>query len=393
MRNIIVCINPLDGIQSMIPPMLFRYRSCNELSLQALWDDKIWLSKGNVMNDDYDALLYFDKAKITAHVLQAINEFSRFTSGKVSWEELPQVVQRFFPREVLCQMRESVAHITAKDMETYLRHFEAFSQNAIKAYSPKISVLTQNTLKFACFSDTITSANMWGHYASSSTGFSIGYNFRGFPYVDSVGEGNSELPTRCELFPIIYQSRRYDATPYAEWLLICSLVNDYFKTFSSQGNILDAAKILPCPDMLAPIKIMIHKSTEWKSEHEWRLMGTFATPALLSEEHTFVKKKASAIYLGRKISPIYARLLLDIAREKRIKAAPRNCVFESQPPFYPTSAVPKMGNIAQPLPAQAGLRMRHTPRGYTKYSGGFKPWLVPKSLSECSCRLHVSLLL
>lgn len=48
----------LDGIQSMIPPMLFRYRSCNELSLQALWDDKIWLSKGNVMNDDYDALLY-----------------------------------------------------------------------------------------------------------------------------------------------------------------------------------------------------------------------------------------------------------------------------------------------------------------------------------------------
>lgn len=95
----------LDGIQSMIPPMLFRYRSCNELSLQALWDDKIWLSKGNVMNDDYDALLYFDKAKITAYVLQAINEFSRFTSGKVSWEELPQVVQRFFPREVLCQMR------------------------------------------------------------------------------------------------------------------------------------------------------------------------------------------------------------------------------------------------------------------------------------------------
>lgn len=126
------------------------------------------------------------------------------------------------------------------------------------------------------------------------------------------------MPTRCELFPIIYQSRRYDATPYAEWLLICSLVNDYFKTFSSQGNILDAAKILPCPDMLAPIKIMIHKSTEWKSEHEWRLMGTFATPALLSEEHTFVKKKASAIYLGRKISPIYARFLLDIAREKRI---------------------------------------------------------------------------
>ena len=149
-----------------------------------------------------------------------------------------------------------------------------------------------------------------------STGFSIGYNFRGFPCVDSVGEGNSELPTRCELFPIIYQSKRYDATPYAEWLLICSLVNDYFKTFSSQGNILDAAKILPCPDMLAPTKIMIHKSTEWKSEHEWRLMGLSQHRATFRRTH-ICKEKACAIYLGRKISPIYARLLLDIAREKK----------------------------------------------------------------------------
>lgn len=184
----------LDGIQSMIPPMLFRYRSCNELSLQALWDDKIWLSKGNVMNDDYDALLYFDKAKITAHVLQAINEFSRFASGKVSWEELPQIVQYFFPREVLCQMREAIAHITVGDMESYLRHFEAFSRNAIKAYSPKISVLTQNTLKFACFSDTDYICKYVGTLCISSTGFSIGYNFRGFPCVDSVGEETVSRP-------------------------------------------------------------------------------------------------------------------------------------------------------------------------------------------------------
>lgn len=72
----------LDGIQSMIPPMLFRYRSCNELSLQALWDDKIWLSKGNVMNDDYDALLYFDKAKITAHVFTGYKRIFTVSFGK-----------------------------------------------------------------------------------------------------------------------------------------------------------------------------------------------------------------------------------------------------------------------------------------------------------------------
>ena len=39
--------------------------------------------------------------------------------------------------------------------------------------------------------------------------------------------------------------------------------------------------------------------------------------------------------------------------------------------FSAHSSVSKTGNIAQPLPAQAGLRMRHTPCGYTKYSAAF----------------------
>ena len=75
----------LDGIQSMIPPMLFRYRSCNELSLQALWDDKIWLSKGNVMNDDYVPILNFIALMIPfctkmqmVHLLQLLPELSNY---------------------------------------------------------------------------------------------------------------------------------------------------------------------------------------------------------------------------------------------------------------------------------------------------------------------------
>jgi len=53
-------------------------------------------------------------------------------------------------------------------------------------------------------------------------------------------------------------------------------------------------------------------------------------------------------------------------------ATPHNCVCESQPPFCPTSSVWKTRNIAQPLPAQAGLRMRHTPCGYIQYSFVFQ---------------------
>ncbi len=65
--------------------LLFRYRSCNELSLQALWDDKIWLSKGNVMNDDYVPILNFIALMIPfctkmqmVHLLQLLPELSNY---------------------------------------------------------------------------------------------------------------------------------------------------------------------------------------------------------------------------------------------------------------------------------------------------------------------------
>ena len=65
----------------------------------------------------------------------------------------------------------------------------------------------------------------------------------------------------------------------------------------------------------------------------------------------------------RIVNPFYGGFVQNVS-----KAAPHNCVCKSQPSFCSTSAVPKMGNIAQPLPAQAGLRMRHTPCGYIQYS-------------------------
>ena len=81
----------LDGIQSMIPPMLFRYRSCNELSLQALWDDKIWLSKGNVMNDDYDALPSTYDTELITKWLCRLSVFMWVATS--TWKRLPQTLR------------------------------------------------------------------------------------------------------------------------------------------------------------------------------------------------------------------------------------------------------------------------------------------------------------
>ena len=51
------------------------------------------------------------------------------------------------------------------------------------------------------------------------------------------------------------------------------------------------------------------------------------------------------------------------------KETSEQIVFGCERIFFPGRAAPEAGNIAQPLPAQAGLRMRHTPCGYIQYSG------------------------
>mgnify|MGYP006999068325 CR=1 FL=1 len=74
---------------------------------------------------------------------------------------------------------------------------------------------------------------------------------------------------------------------------------------------------------------------------------------------------------------------------QKFKATPRNCVCGSQRIFCASSAVSKPGNIAQPLPAQAGLRMRHTPCGYIQDSSGLETLIRHKifccaSLPNCA---------
>ena len=98
----------------------------------------------------------------------------------------------------------------------------------------------------------------------------------------------------------------------------------------------------------------------------------------------YFSRQRDYITFCRIVNPFYGGFVQNVS-----KAAPHNCVCESQPSFCSTSAVPKMGNIAQPLPAQAGLRMRHTPCGYMQYSSGLETLIWHKifccaSLPNCA---------
>lgn len=50
--------------KSMMPKSLFRYRKCDERSIDAFYNDRVWVSSADCMNDGFDARMYFDKNSI-----------------------------------------------------------------------------------------------------------------------------------------------------------------------------------------------------------------------------------------------------------------------------------------------------------------------------------------
>jgi len=75
------CYQPLtDFLQAETPEKLYRLRQCNERSIAAFDQDQLWFSPGYKMNDDFDALLYFDKEHIRSE-LKTFMESEQFTKG------------------------------------------------------------------------------------------------------------------------------------------------------------------------------------------------------------------------------------------------------------------------------------------------------------------------
>ena len=65
-------------------------------------------------------------------------------------------------------------------------------------------------------------------------------------------------------------------------------------------------------------KLAIKKFTDWKAEKEWRLFYTTSNMMLAREKFSYIIQKPSGVYLGRKISKINQKIIVDIAKEKGI---------------------------------------------------------------------------
>ncbi|MCM1101978.1 MAG: DUF2971 domain-containing protein [Clostridium sp.] len=308
-----------EHVNHILPKKLYRFRNCTERTLSAFDKDELWFANGSVMNDDFDARLYYDKKKIRAWLKALVSDngglgvIENFINNT---ENVPESIVRIIPNagnifSMLKTMpRDQIYLICSQLIQLISNDLE----NEIRC----ITDMVQEKTKYACFAEEITSNMMWGQYTNNSTGFALEYEF-GDENVITYQCGTAGQSTVWgNLFPIIYDNQRLDTTEYVIYLFQISLLSQVMRAsgFSYPNQWINA--IIPCPDEFMVTKLAIKKSNDWKAEKEWRMFYVTNDTVLAAEKYSCVKDKPSAVYLGRKISDINQKIIVAIAQEKNI---------------------------------------------------------------------------
>lgn len=303
-----------QAAKEILPPKLYRFRSCSEHSFSAFDKDELWVSTADCMNDGFDTRIYLDAKQV-----------NEATANIVDPGKSKEVFFAAIENHPLAKaFQEIIEKARSMSDETY-RLFVDETIRFIKEDTAKallmIPSVGQQTIKFCCFSEDILSSSMWGHYASNESGFAFEYDFHG----PMLAESSDPYMTRdCTLFPVIYSKERYQvATEYVVYLLQYRMINTALFNSGIWVSYPEfAQRILAsgiCPDLSVATKASLHKSDEWEKETEWRLFCTSSNDRdFIASKHGFCIKKPTAIYLGRRISSIHEKILRELARNKAI---------------------------------------------------------------------------
>ena len=303
---------PLNSIiLDNLPIKLYRFRGCNERHLSALFNDELWFSNGSEVNDDFDARLFFNKAVVINRIKKQVSDNGQLiVIGLLkSLSSVPSEIVSIIPNA-----NESLKRIQSLSEEELIilsNQILSFVLFGVDEQMSMIPELIQRSTQFACFSERVDLDVMWGQYSENATGFAVEYSFN---------KTNCVLSTPnyyLSLYPIVYSSKRLDATGYAINLFQQQMLLDAFRLKGVPVNP-DLIQAHFQIDSFMPTKIALYKSKDWKQEREWRLFFIPRNDLLFQEKHNKVIIKPSAIYLGRKISAFNQKIITDIALEKNI---------------------------------------------------------------------------
>ena len=312
------CYDAVDKyVNSILPNKLYRFRACSERNLSAFYNDELWFSNGSTMNDDFDARIYYDKKRIEGRLGSLLSEEGELKAVEklITMEQPPQKLLELIPNAeyIFKCLKEAPKGQRVDISNNLIHHLLENLDVALKDTTEQVQRIT----KFACFTQKICSDMMWGQYSNNATGFALEYEF-GNENKTTYVDNNMQTHVWGKLFPVIYDDKRLDTTDYAAYLFQIQILKGMAQSIGFPYNASWLNAVVPCPDEFMATKLAIKKSTDWKAEKEWRMFYLTDNTLLANEEHSCVIQKPSGVYLGRKISKINQKIIVDMAKEKGI---------------------------------------------------------------------------
>jgi hypothetical protein len=306
-------LTPLvEYIHRITPKNLYRFRDCSERSFDAFHRDQIWTSSADVLNDDFDARLFFHLEELKKWIQdqKGIHVIKELEKNYTDTGEIPIFLRELFPAidKMLQQSKSVPEEIEDQIKKLFLDDCDRYGTNLIQ--------LTQQNSMIACFSTSIHSPLMWGQYANSASGFALAYDFKNSPLFDDDNQFSKQYA--CELYPVCYSNKRIDATDYAKNFWIHYVMQTVLRITGVPYNHSILLQVLPQIDQFTNRKIALIKSKEWSPEKEWRLFISSKVPSVITSKHLPIPKRPCAIYLGSRISEINEKILCSIAKEKNL---------------------------------------------------------------------------
>lgn len=284
-----------EAISQMMPDKLFRFRAFNEKTFDAFRSGTIYALTADKFNDPYDTLAMYDIDEIERGVNAVLNSD---TLGVLKdWIEkgndFSEQFRQYFSSEMIEAFRRKLLLVDdVKGLDGQLEEYKYMIISSIETMFPVISETSKKFSTTACFCEDVQNILMWSHYADSHKGFALEYNFRATLKnpIKNVG-----------LFPVVYGEKRLDVSSYIVWAYLMIM-----------------GVRMKNPDTFVSIKNILHKSSIWAYEKEWRLID-FSPREVTDDKASVIPYEPVAIYYGRYISLENKRKLHSIALEKEIK--------------------------------------------------------------------------
>lgn len=196
----------LNNVIQHIPEKLYRYRRCDEYSIDSFQKGTIYVCNANRFTDKYDSRVYVDRDKIAKELIHgfknAISDLIKDVKSKNPNLKSEKVSEICYLMECGLSEQTIIDKIIDEDYTDFIKGIvEDMKKREFRFRS------NEKTAKLGCFTESVQSKFMWDHYAEGYTGFALEYNLKEL-MLKSMSNPNSFI----SVFPVIYTDKMPDVT-------------------------------------------------------------------------------------------------------------------------------------------------------------------------------------